>query len=88
MPVWGAGASGEDVAAAEADEEVPDARRADQVEGTSRPRGDTHPMPVTTTLRKGGASFCADMALGSIVVLGSASYSAVSVVHHVFVVFG
>ena len=41
--------------------DVPDAKRADHVEGTSRPRGETQPMPVTTTLRKGGARVWADM---------------------------
>ena len=43
------------------EEEVPEAKRADHVEGTSRPRGDTQPMPVTTTLRKGGVSAWVDM---------------------------
>ena len=41
--------------------DVPDAKSADHVEGTSRPRGETQPMPVTTTLRKGGARVWADM---------------------------
>lgn len=41
---------------------MPEAKRADHVEGTSRPRGDTQPIPVTTTLRNGGASAWVDMA--------------------------
>ena len=43
------------------EDDVPEAKRADHVEGTSRPRGETQPMPVTTTLCKGGASVWADM---------------------------
>ncbi len=43
------------------DDDPPDARRADHVEGTSRPSGETQPMPVTTTLRRGGASAWAGM---------------------------
>ena len=43
------------------EEDVPDTKRADHVEGTSRPRGDTQPIPVTTTLRNGGTSAWVDI---------------------------
>jgi len=43
------------------DDDPPDARRADHVEGTSRPSGETQPIPVTTTLRRGGTRDWAGM---------------------------
>lgn len=59
MPVGGGVCGGDDEE--DEDDDPPDARRADHVEGTSRPSGETHPMPVTTTLRRGGASAWAGM---------------------------
>ena len=59
MPVGGGVCGGDDEE--DEDDDPPDARRADHVDGTSRPSGETHPMPVTTTLRRGGASAWAGM---------------------------
>ena len=59
MPVRGGVCGGDDEE--DEDDDPPDARRADHVEGTSRPSGETQPMPVTATLRRGGASDWAGM---------------------------
>ena len=59
MPVVGGVCGGDDEE--DEDDDPPDARRADHVEGTLRPSGETQPMPVTTTLRRGGASAWAGM---------------------------
>lgn len=59
MPVVGGVCGGDDEE--DEDDDPQDARRVDHVEGTSRPSGETHPMPVTTTLRRGGASAWAGM---------------------------
>ena len=59
MPVVGGVCGGDDEE--DEDDDPQDARRVDHVEGTSRPSGETQPMPVTTTLRRGGASAWAGM---------------------------
>jgi len=59
MPVRAADCGGDDEE--DEDDDPPDARRADHVEGTSRPSGETQPIPVTTTLRRGGARDWAGM---------------------------
>ena len=66
MPVGGGVGGGDDEE--DEDDDPPDARRADHVDGTSRPSGETHPMPVTTTLRRGGASAWAGMPVLMVIV--------------------